>query len=273
MNRHFSSIILTLLITVAVGSLVYYLRPGSQPVSQSANHDQTESTPTPVPAPSITQGQAQADSPNISEEEKTRKELVRDSTEEYGDALEHYTKTSPDLRYVLIHKLKQKNIGGLVAVILTNWQYDQTNGTHLFRPPEELGFKRVEGEKSLVNLALTDKIKIEKVELRSRGKSQFSVRISVRNVSPKDVTCFIPKGQVFENKEAVPVAQSLTTSAEGVLKVHARAAGFIELKAFCINKTFLPPNGEGNITIYELMNKNFETQDDVWNMLKNNPVK
>ena len=132
--------------------------------------------------------------------------------------------------------------------------------------------------KALVNLALEGKVRIVEVKLitvnREPPNRKFAVLIVVKNQTSEDIKVKIPKGQVFENKQLKPKRQNLAAANEDIITIPASfdisSPGVpITIEALCINKGFDYPNGNsGNITIFELNNKSFIGQKDLWGWIE-----
>ena len=166
---------------------------------------------------------------------------------------------------VLKKEYESVNIGGAVVLVQTTPDI----------PQEEVAiiFERVEDKEALVNLALNNKVKIQEVRLLTinpKPPREFAISMIVKNQTSKELRIKIPKGQVFENKQVTPRRQNLAAAKEDVIilpvSTDPDAPGIpINIVALCINKGFDPPNGSfGNITIFELRNKGFIDQKDLW---------
>ncbi len=146
-------------------------------------------------------------------------------------------------------------------------------------PIEEVAliFSQIKDKIALVNLALKGTVNIDDVRLITIDPKPpnrtFEVRIKVRNQTPREVRVKIPKGQIFENKNVATRRQNLAAAGEDIITIPASTDSSpsiveIKIKALCINKGFDPPAGDlGNITIFELTNNKFLTQNELWEWL------
>lgn len=133
-------------------------------------------------------------------------------------------------------------------------------------------FDRITDQTALVNVALSGKVSIEQVNLNGSStearKSGFTVSIKVANLTGQEIKFKIPKGQIFENKELSPKRQNLAAKGEDAISLPPFSTKTVIVNALCINKGFpAPNNGLGNITIYELKNKQFLNQGDLWDWI------
>lgn len=167
----------------------------------------------------------------------------------------------PNLSKILKYQYESVNIGGAVVLIQTAPDIEK----------EEIAvlFEQIADKSALVNLALDDKLKIEEVILNTKGKksdnSKFSVSIKIKNLTNQEIEFTIPKGQIFENKDLETIKQNLAATHENTRKIPALGTITIDIDALCINKGLAPPDGGlGNITIFELKNKSFINQTELW---------
>jgi hypothetical protein len=201
--------------------------------------------------------------------------------------LSKYVEVSEDIKQILSQGLEAKNIGGAVAVVATNLQ--KNHGSQI-DSPEQLGFRRIDNDKSLVNLALMNKVDIQSVSVSSVGEHHFKVIIKAQNNTPLPLEYVIPKGQLIEIKEAqnAPPVQAMKTiynTAEHPQTV-AKAEGekgkggmtvippwepaTIEFIAYCANPDLPAPNGPANLTIYTLDNTSYTTWKDLRDLRSKN---
>src|ERR1043166_698899 len=171
---------------------------------------------------------------------------------------------------VLKKQFESINIGGAVVLVQT-----LPNASE-----EEVAiiFNQVKDKKALVNLALDGKVRIKKVKLitisRKPPNRKFAVLIVIKNQTGEDIEVKIPKGQIFENRQLRPRRQNLAAANEGIITIPASSDDSspgmpITIEALCINKGFDYPNGSsGNITIFELNNKSFADQKDLWEWIE-----
>jgi hypothetical protein len=97
--------------------------------------------------------------------------------------------------------------------------------------------------------------------------SMYKVTLTLRNDTENDVMCFVPKGQVFENKNVGTERQNLAAARDYRVIVPARARLTLELEALCANRTMSGPNGSpGRTTIFRIAEP-FESQQDLWNIM------
>jgi hypothetical protein len=138
-------------------------------------------------------------------------------------------------------------------------------------------FDQVKDKVALVNRALDGKVKIEEVKLLTvepeGPEREFAVMLKVRNLTGGELRLRIPKGQVFEHKQPEKKKQNLAAANEDFI-VLKRPDGPdsppvpITIKALCLNKGFPLPDGHpGNVTIFEVRNKNFINQDQLWDWI------
>lgn len=167
----------------------------------------------------------------------------------------------PTLDKVLKYEYESVNIGGAVVLVQTAPNINK----------EEIAvlFDQIEDKSALVNLALERKLRIEEVKLNTKSSKSdnpsFSVSLTIKNLTNQEIKFIIPKGQVFENKEQITESQNLTAVREDTIKIPASGTINIEVNALCINKGLAPPSGGlGNVTIFELKNKSFVDQADLW---------
>lgn len=164
---------------------------------------------------------------------------------------------------------EKENIGGAIFFLQTNAQFSK----EVIGTPKLLGFERVADPNALVNLALNGDIEINNVELR-RGDDHNNhfVYLEITNLRGYDLKFYIPKGQIFENKDSTNITQNLLSS-EPLYDIIPANNEFvpITINAYCLNESMkLPKGAEGNITLFELKNKDFENGDQLWEIVEKN---
>lgn len=214
-------------------------------------------------------------------EEMVNKEIEKKPAE-LRPALYEYRRKSGDIDQILRDGLEEKNIGGAVAVAITNWQFNSTTG--IYKQPEELGFQKVTNDEALINRALRNEVTINQVKISPLPNRKFKVTIQVTNLKPDALRCAIPKGQIFEMKDAATsfveysakvhktkmypqgVAKSDQkgeNNDEGIYVIPPLDEKTLEFIAYCVNEKLAIPAGLGNIAIYELKDKNFSSPDEL----------
>ena len=95
----------------------------------------------------------------------------------------------------------------------------------------------------------------------------WKTEIKLRNDTPDDLLFTIPKGQLFENKNIGTGIQNVAAAREYRLIVPGSSRLIVEIEVLCINRSFSSPSGQaGNLTIFKI-NKNFNSQDGLWNLM------
>ncbi len=173
-----------------------------------------------------------------------------------------------DIQEIKEKDYEKENIGGTIFFLQTNAQFSK----EVIGTPRLLGFERVTDPRALVNLALNGDIEISYVELqKGDNRNNHFVYLEIKNLKDYDLEFYIPKGQIFENKDWANSTQNLSSSTS--LYDTISANGFLEITidAYCLNKSMeLPVGAEGNITLFELKNKDFENGDQLWGIVEEN---
>lgn len=95
----------------------------------------------------------------------------------------------------------------------------------------------------------------------------WQTEISLKNNSYEDVLCIIPKGQIFEHKKIGSGIQNVAAGREYRLIVPAKSQLTVEIKVYCINRSFSSPAGRpGNVTIFRI-DKPFSSQEELWSIM------
>ena len=95
----------------------------------------------------------------------------------------------------------------------------------------------------------------------------FKVTLTLRNDTDEDVMCFVPKGQVFENRNVGTQRQNLAAARDYRVIIPGRSRMTLELDALCTNRTMSSPNGSpGRTTVFRIAGT-FESQQDLWNIM------
>jgi len=95
----------------------------------------------------------------------------------------------------------------------------------------------------------------------------YKATLTLRNDTDEDVMCFVPKGQVFENKNVETQKQNLAAARDYRVIVPARSRLTLELDALCTNQTMSAPNGSpGRATVFRIAGA-FDLQQDLWNIM------
>jgi hypothetical protein len=223
------------------------------------------------------------------ETEKNIKQLIDRKPEEYRKSLWKY-REDPDIGMIFRDNLESKRVGGAIAVAITNWQYNHDKD---FETPEQLGFRRITGENSLVELVINNKVVIKDIIISKRREShQFDVKIILFNLTEEKLEYFIPKGQVIEMKDALLVEYIKNAKAappvarpqpDGINKNERPQSGAskegkrenippmeeseVNFIAFCINQGLANPKGQANLTIYELIETLYETPERLYDLI------
>ena len=112
-------------------------------------------------------------------------------------------------------------------------------------------------------------VEIKEIVLDNGDNEGYFVSITLRNLTGKKISCKVPKGQIFENESIYEKTQNLAAREE-YLYNFSEDAGYkrLAVPAYCLNHAMLPPNGKaGKITIFEVMFKDFENQDQLWRLI------
>jgi hypothetical protein len=235
------------------------------PASEAAQHPTDE-----VSASSPTQ------------EEKLER-AIQAKPEGIRQALREYAKTSEDVALILSEDLEAKNIGGAVAVAVTNWQFNHDKG--VYRQPEELGLLRIKDEKALVNRAIKGDAIIESVTVTPQPGRAFKVVITVFNKTAFPLECKAPKGQVIELKDGRLLSPTPTAGRseypQGVASANRKGdksetiippkdRDTLEFIAYCVNEDLARPDGVtlANVTLFQIANIDFETPNKLHQIMR-----
>lgn len=205
---------------------------------------------------------------------------IAEKPAELRKALSEYAESSEDIRRILSQRLEEWNIGGAVAVATANLQKNAARGID---SPEQLGFRRIDDDKALVNRALRGEIDIVRVTVGRAGEHLFEVTIEVKNNTALPLECIIPKGQLVEIRNGrnarddrvvnagyeaseppqTPARAHEETEEGGVTVVPPWDPVKIKFTAYCANPDLPRPEGPANITIYALEDTSYKTADDL----------
>lgn len=212
-------------------------------------------------------------------------EAIASKPAQLRQSLSEYAESSEDIRRILSQGLEEINIGGAVAVAVTNLQ---KNGNRGIDSPAQLGFHRIEEEKALINRALRGEIDIVKVTLGSVENHLFEVTIEVKNNTEFPLECVIPKGQLVEIRnarnasgtrilntgfEASELPQTAARANEetedgGRTVVPPWEPAKIKFTAYCANPDLPRPEGPANLTIYALEDTSYRSWHDLRELRK-----
>lgn len=169
-----------------------------------------------------------------------------------------------NLRFIEEENLELKNIGGMIAVLETGAYWNP----NLISTPEMLGFEKIDDEESITSFLLNNELSISNVRLTS-DNGQYKAKFTLSNNTGSDISCIVPKGQIFENKEFKKDTQNLASKDDEYLEIRANRSVDIEINALCLNEKFAPPNGGlGNITIFKVADNSFVTQRELWDIIE-----
>jgi hypothetical protein len=135
-------------------------------------------------------------------------------------------------------------------------------------------FEPIKDPSAAVNLAREGKIQIEDVVLDTLDQEdttfKHTVSVSVKNKTDEGLSMNIPKGQIFENRLADSISQNLAAADDYQnIRVEARQRVGVKIGAHCVNQDLQPPQDVlGNITIFELTDKNFVSQNQLWKIIE-----
>lgn len=185
----------------------------------------------------------------------------------YDEARSVVVKNDSDLKEIVENNLERKNIGGLIAFLRTNAQLSNREILN----PKFLGFTKVENPNALVNLGKNGTISILNVVLRKNtNRDYYDAVITLKNNTSNRVEFFIPKGQIFENKEFQEYRQNLASMNDEQHSLEAFEEDVFPIHSFCLNEMLPLPSIEGtkgNITIFEIGKKTFNTQRELWDII------
>ena len=95
----------------------------------------------------------------------------------------------------------------------------------------------------------------------------YKVTLKLRNETDRDVTCIVPKGQIFENASAMYPGQNLAAARDYHLIIPSKSRITFEIEALCTNQFMRPPSGAlGRTTIFRIAQA-FDSQEDLWNVM------
>lgn len=165
-----------------------------------------------------------------------------------------------------IEDLNLKGIGGANAILSSSFEFDDP----VIFPPNLLGMKTIKDLENIWQAVRKGTVEIEKLLLKtiSGNRLEFEIEIHLRNLTAKDITCQILKGQVFENKVfsfSQKPFQNLVTKESLNIELHPYQRDVFAIPALCFNQKYEYPNGEeGNLTIYVLNDISLEDNIKLW---------
>lgn len=236
------------------------------PVSEVAQHPGPDNISAPSPTP----------------EEKLEK-AIQAKPEGLRQALREYAKISEDVALILRDGLEAQNIGGAVAVAVTNWQFNHVKG--VYRRPEELGLLRIRDTEAVVNRAIKGDAIIESVAVTPQPGRAFKVIITVFNKTAFPLECKAPKGQVVELKDGRLLSPAPTAGRseypQGVANANRKGdksetvippkdRDTLEFIAYCVNEDLARPDGmtPANVTLFQIADIDFETPDKLHQIMR-----
>lgn len=172
--------------------------------------------------------------------------------------------TDKSIQDILDGRYTEAGVGG--GVVLAQMKIPQTKWMSIFVP--------IVDENSLVNFVLRGDIQIERVILDTLKEElkgqQFAVFIVLNNQSQEEINFNIPKGQVFENKSPEAFSQNLVASNDyKKVMISPNEKKNVQIEAYCLNINLPPPRSNiGNLTIFELRNRNFVNQAQLWKIVE-----
>jgi membrane-bound metal-dependent hydrolase YbcI (DUF457 family) len=225
---------------------------------------------------------------------------IAQKPEEIQSALRESTKLSKDVEQILLEKWEDKNIGGAIAVSTANWQSNDRYKT--YQSIANLGFQRINKPEALVNQVLNNNIRIDHMELipaldaTCSRFTKFTVSITLTNLTQEPQDYYIPVGQLIEVKSSSPVWKKAYTNdnnkdytnnnkPEKAPQTTAKSQNpdksknnqpysippadtdTIYFDAYCVDEGLEIPYGPANLAIFEVINKNFESQKDLHNII------
>jgi hypothetical protein len=183
-----------------------------------------------------------------------------------------YRDNIPKLAFIET-EFKNKKIGGLNALIQTNWQFKKKKGKkYVIREPEEIGLREVLDENSLVSLALANWIEITEIYLCTTVEKDglsYYVDLKFKNLTGKPILISVPKGQVFENEDINSKTQNLAAKEQYTCSITKEISHRMKIPTYCLNETMGPPDGKtGKVTIFEVLSKDFANQSQLWRLIE-----
>jgi len=158
--------------------------------------------------------------------------------------------------------INTENISGPEAIITS---YEGKNV-----PKEKVKdiLKEIDEPQALVNLAINKNVTIKDVILEGTGNEyNYNVKLTVTNITPKEIEVIVPKGQIFANKKVESDRQNLAAAKEYQITLGVGETKLVDIGSLCINKHLKRPDGgKGNVTIYKISG-DFTDQDSLWKMI------
>lgn len=96
----------------------------------------------------------------------------------------------------------------------------------------------------------------------------YKVTITLANNTDDDVVCVVPEGHIFENKKIGTGRQNVAAKREYPIIIHGNSSITVEIETECINQTYSPPRGPGNVSIYKI-DRPFTSQHSLWQVMAN----
>lgn len=209
--------------------------------------------------------------------------------QEIKSALRESANISEDVEQILLEGWEDKNVGGAIAVAISNWDSHKKYKT--YKSIANLGFRRITKPESLVNRVLNNQIRIDHIELTPerdetcRNYSKFRVSITLTNLKTEPVEYYIPKGQIIEVKGSSPVwekdyitgeppetlsqngAKSDKSKGDEPYSIPPADTDTIYFEAYCVDKGLALPYGPANLAIFELINTHFESPTELHDII------
>jgi hypothetical protein len=134
-------------------------------------------------------------------------------------------------------------------------------------------FAEIGDANSLASLALAGKVHIDYLRLVTPDPNvqkggvapRYATIFQLRNLTNKEVTVAIPRGQVFENTTINSRYQNVVAAEETTITLAPNGVVPIRLAAYCLNRSMRAPiGGTGNVTPLKIRFE-FKDQEELWN--------
>jgi hypothetical protein len=182
------------------------------------------------------------------------------------------TNTTINIDIPLPPPASEKNVGYETAIYDTLKDALPDNSKKIYASRV---FKAITESDSLVNLVLSNRLKVNAIVMKGRSAnvksstvSEHEVALEVENFSNDIIETLIPKGQVFENKKSGSAFQNLVNAENYRVTLNPRQKIQVYLPGHCLNRDLKSPTGQkGNITPIAV-NFEFTNQNSVWAQVK-----
>ena len=158
-----------------------------------------------------------------------------------------------------------QGLGGYGCLATMSQKKSTHTKTRAIYSPAALGLERVQGQDTLFDLVLQQKIAVVSISGHGYDKAD-SIRMKIKNTTAQHVRLFVPARTVFEQEATDPNAQDLMLRDPVEQRLTPGKTSSIEAHGLCMDEGRKEPDGETLLLTPWILSIEVATQDELWHI-------